>query len=342
MYSPVERLLTVLNLLQARASITAAELAQRLEVNARSVRRYIIMLQDLGIPVEAERGRYGGYRLRPGFKLPPLMWTEDEAIAVALGLRAAESLGFGRSQPGVASALAKVERVLPLHIQEHVRAVQDVVTLHQESTSAQGIGIWVNALSSAAYRGQRTWMVYRSKEGKQTERALDCYGLLHLERQWYAIGYCHLRQSIRMFRLDRILRVELRDEYFTRPHNFDLLTYALQAIRAMPSRWLAEVLLQATLEQVRWAIPLTYAALEERNDGLLLRVYDDDLDRLARFLVHLGCPFVIIQPPELLDALQRLAENVADMVTQFKQDQTGAKRAVCYTERGILPGSVQR
>ena len=323
MYSPVERLLTVLNLLQARASITAAELAERLEVNTRSIRRYITMLQDLGIPVEAERGRYGGYRLRPGFKLPPLMWTEDEAMAVALGLRAAESLGFGGAQPGVASALAKVERVLPLNIQERVRAVQDVVILYQETTLAQGIGIWVNALSSAAYREQRTWIAYRSKEGEQTERALDCYGLLYLERQWYAIGYCHLRQAVRMFRLDRILRVEPREEYFTRPRDFDLLSYALQAIRAMPSRWLVEVLLRTTLEQVRRAVPLTYAALEERRDGLLLRVYDDDLDRLARLLVSLGCPFVVIQPPELLDAMQRLAEKVAGMVAQAREDQTG-------------------
>lgn len=325
MYSPVERLLTVLNLLQARASITAAELAERLEVNARSVRRYITMLQDLGIPVEAERGRYGGYRLRSGFKLPPLMWTEEEAVAVTLGLRAAESLGFGRSQPGVASALAKVERVLPLHIQEHVQAVQHVVTLHPETTSAQGTGMWVSALSTAAYRGQRAWIVYRSKEGEQTERTLDCYGLLHLEGQWYAIGYCHLREAIRMFRLDRILRVESREEYFTRPRNFDLLTYALQAIRALPSRWLAEVLLKATLDQVRRAIPLTYAALEERRNGILLRIYDDDLDGLARFLVNLGCPFVVIQPPELLEALEQLAARIADMVAQVRQDQAGAQ-----------------
>src|SRR5579884_1169870 len=100
MYSPVTRLLTVLDLLQSRPSVTAAQLAERLEVNARSARRYIVMLQDLGIPVEAERGRYGGYRLRPGYKLPPLIWTEEEAVAVVLGLRAAESLGFGNAQPG--------------------------------------------------------------------------------------------------------------------------------------------------------------------------------------------------------------------------------------------------
>src|SRR5215831_16054735 len=93
-YSPVTRLFTILDLLQSRPGVTSAQLAERLGVEARSVRRYVIMLQDLGIPVEAVRGRYGGYRLRPGFKLPPLMWTEEEAVAVTLGLLAAERLGM--------------------------------------------------------------------------------------------------------------------------------------------------------------------------------------------------------------------------------------------------------
>src|SRR5919198_3266560 len=101
MYSPVTRLLTVLDLLQSRPNITAAQLAERLQVNARSARRYIVMLQDLGIPVEAERGRAGGYSLRPGYKLPPLMWTEDEALAITLGLCAAQQLGFARTVPTV-------------------------------------------------------------------------------------------------------------------------------------------------------------------------------------------------------------------------------------------------
>src|SRR5262245_11708262 len=129
MYSPVTRLLTVLELLQARPSITAAQLAQRLEVNGRSARRYITMLQELGIPVEAVRGKYGGYRLRPGYKLPPLMLTEDEALAVTLGLLAARQLGLNNTVPAVEGALAKVERVLPIAVRERVRAVQDSVTV---------------------------------------------------------------------------------------------------------------------------------------------------------------------------------------------------------------------
>ena len=107
-YSPVARLLTALDLLQSRPGVTAAHLAERLEVEARSVRRYITMLQEMGIPVEAERGRYGGYKLRPGFKLPPLMWTEDEALAITLGLQAARQLGLAQTMPTIESALASI------------------------------------------------------------------------------------------------------------------------------------------------------------------------------------------------------------------------------------------
>jgi len=113
MYYPATRLLTVLELLQSRQRISGPELATRLEVDTRTVRRYIMMLQDLGVPVEAERGRYGSYRLRPGFKLPPLMFTDDEALALTLGLLAARKMGLTVAAPAVEGALAKIERVLP-------------------------------------------------------------------------------------------------------------------------------------------------------------------------------------------------------------------------------------
>src|SRR5436190_11570694 len=112
MYFPTTRVLTVLELLQSRAKISGPELAERLEVNTRTVRRYITMLQDLGIPVEAERGRHGSYRLRPGFKLPPLMFTEDEALSLTLGLLVARRLGLTSAVaavPAVESAIAKIE-----------------------------------------------------------------------------------------------------------------------------------------------------------------------------------------------------------------------------------------
>lgn len=312
-YSPVTRLLTALDLLQSRPGVTAAQLAQRLEVEARSVRRYITMLQEMGIPVEAERGRYGGYRLRPGFKLPPLMWTEDEALAITLGLQAIRQQGLARTIPTVESALAKVEHVLPLALRTRIQAAQETVVLDLATRVRVELSAYILTLSTAAHRGQRVWLRYQTPGSEANEREFDCWGLLYHGERWYAIGYCHLRQTTRIFRLDRILAVEPREERFMRPADFDCLDYAIQSFVAIPSRWFAEILLQASLEQIRQEAPATFVTLEETPDGILMRAYDDDLDHMARFLVKLGCPFRVVQPPELVKALRELAENILRM-----------------------------
>lgn len=126
-YRPTARVLTVLELLQAHGRLTGASLASRLEVDIRTVRQYVETLRDLGIPVEAERGRYGAYRLRPGFKLPPLIFTEDEALALTLSLLLARRSGLATAAPAVEGALAKVERVLPAATRARLRAVQETV-----------------------------------------------------------------------------------------------------------------------------------------------------------------------------------------------------------------------
>lgn len=314
-YSPVTRLFTLLDLLQSRPGVTAAYLAERLEVEARSVRRYVTMLQDLGIPVEAVRGRYGGYRLRPGFKLPPLMWTEEEAVAVTLGLQAIHQLGLSQTVPTVEGALAKVERVLPQTLREQVQAIQEAVVLDLISHSRPEPSTYMIPLSLAASQGKRVWMRYQARPGEEREREFDCYGLVYHHDRWYAVGYCHLRQNTRVFRLDRIHALEVRDERFTPPANFDCLAYMLQTLAALPSRWLAEVLLQASLEHIREAIPATFATLEETPVGILLRAYDDDLQHTARFLVSLGCPFRVLQPPELVEEIRLLARALLEMTT---------------------------
>jgi len=134
MYSPATRLLTVLDVLQTRPCWTATELAELLQVNTRSIRRYITTLQDLGIPVVAERGRYGGYRLRPGSKLPPLMLNDEEALAVTLGLLTAQRFGLSHIVPAVEDALAKIVRVLPQTIRDQAQAIQDTAMLNLPST----------------------------------------------------------------------------------------------------------------------------------------------------------------------------------------------------------------
>lgn len=316
MYSPVTRLLTVLELLQARPSITAAQLAQRLEVNGRSARRYITMLQDLGIPVEAVRGKYGGYRLRPGYKLPPLMLSEDEALAVTLGLLAAKQLGLSNTVPAIEGALAKVERVLPLAVRERVQAVQDSVTVDLNAPVSLAATTWLKVFTTAVQQTRRLTMRYQGSDGKESQRAFDCYGVLYRNGRWYAAGYCHLRQDVRVFRLDRVLEAELGDERFVRPADFDSRTFVIERIAAIPDTWQVQALLDTTLEAIRSQVPPEYATLEERSDGVLLRMYEQDVDRAARFLVGLGCPLRVQQPPELLAALTRLAQTITRTVAE--------------------------
>src|SRR5438874_8687133 len=154
MYHPTTRVLTVLELLQAHRQMSGPKLAERLEVDVRSVRRYIMMLQDLGIPIEAQRGRYGTYRLLRGFKLPPLMFTEDEALALTLGLLAARRLGLTVTAPAVEGALAKIERVLPSALRERVQAVQETPILDVTASGITPTTEIVSTLSTAAQQGR--------------------------------------------------------------------------------------------------------------------------------------------------------------------------------------------
>lgn len=312
-YFPTTRVLTVLELLQSHARLSGPELAERLEVNTRTVRRYITMLQDLGIPVEAERGRHGSYRLRPGFKLPPLMFTEDEALALTLGLLAARRLGLTVAAPAVEGALAKIERVLPLNLRSRVQAIQETLILDFTRTGITPDSEIVVTLSSAAQQGRRVRLRYRSWQSDETERAVDPYGLVYRAGFWYAVGYCHLRKDVRVFRLDRVLQAEIQHETYTRPTDFDTLEYVTRSIASTPGAWFIEVLLETTLESARELIPPALATLEQEEHGVVLRCYVGNLEWIAYFLAGLGCAFVVRQPMELREELRKVARSIAEM-----------------------------
>ncbi|HJZ47297.1 MAG TPA: YafY family protein [Roseiflexaceae bacterium] len=312
MYHPTTRVLTVLEMLQARPGLSGAELAARLEVDRRTVRRYITMLQDLGIPIEATRGPYGSYRLRPGFKLPPLMLTDDEALAVTLSLIAARRSGISADAAAIEGVLAKIERVLPEALRSRVQAVQEVVAFQSAPAAPQPESAIVMAISTAAQQRRRVQLRYRS-HGDETERRFDSYGLVvHWER-WYTVGWCHLRQAVRVFRLDRVISADLVTETFTRPPDFDSLKHVLESLAMAPWGWPVEVLLETTLVEAQRRIPPGNAFLEQTPQGVVVSAQVDRLEWLARSLMTLECPFVIRRPPELRAALRQLAAEAAAM-----------------------------
>ncbi len=319
MYFPTTRVLTVLELLQSHQQMSGPELAERLEVNARTVRRYITMLQDLGIPVEAERGRYGTYRLRPGFKLPPLMFTEEEALALTLGLLAARKLGLAVAAPAVEGALAKIERVLPHTLRQRVQAVQDTLVFDFNLPTAAPSSEVVSRLCAAVQEGRQVELCYQAWQAETSRRVVELYGLVCRSGFWYAVGYCHLRQDLRVFRLDRVVSAEICPGTYTRPGDFDCLGYVTRSIAMMPARWLVDVLLQTTLEEARRMVPPALATLEQAPEGVVLRCYVDHLDWIAHFLAGLNCPLNIRQPAELRQSLKSLAEKIHTLAAQAVQ-----------------------
>lgn len=314
MYHPTTRLLTILELLQAHGQMSSSQLAARLEVDARTVRRYILMLQELGIPIEAEMGRLGGYSLRPGFKLPPMMFTNEEALALMLGLLAARQVGLTNETWAAEGAFAKLQRVLPDALREQTLALQNALVFALPPTEKRRTKpvetALVLALSSAAYQRQQVRLRYQRKDD-QTERLVDPYGVVCNEGDWYLVGYCHLRGGVRVFRFDRIVNTITEATSFTPPTDFDVLAYLIESFQKMPDRWTVEVLFQVPLETVTNSLPLALGVLQPREDGVLLHTEIADLDWMARYLVGAGLPFAVVAPPELRDAFARLAAELA-------------------------------
>src|SRR5918911_2949712 len=218
---PTTRLLSMLELLQTRGRIGGPELARRLEVGERTVRRYAATLQEIGVPVEGERGRYGAYSLKRGYKMPPMMFTDEEALRLALGLLAARTLGLAGAAPAVEGALAKLERVIPEALRGRVRALQETVSIAAARPQAPASSEALLTLAAAVGEQRRVRLRYSSGLSRETEREVDPYGVMHREGYWYAVGHCHLRGGMRLFRLDRILEAALLEETFARPAGLD-------------------------------------------------------------------------------------------------------------------------
>jgi len=297
---PTTRVLAVLELLQSRGRISGPELAQRINVDVRTLRRYIVLLEELGIPITTERGRHGAYMLVAGFKLPPMMFTDAEALALSMGLLAARSLGLHAGESALASAQAKLERVMPESLKRRLRAVETTVSIE----SSNPLAIHANTaalmlLTHAAHAAERVHLHYRSAQGEESRRDFDTYGLGFRGGAWYAVGFCHLRHGVRGFRVDRIIEVQPLAVRFTRPKDFDVLEWLNRSIATLPRAHLIEVLLHTDMAKAREAFSPAIGLLEPAEGGVLLHVRTDDLAWFARQLARVSFDFDIRTPQRL-------------------------------------------
>ena len=315
MYDPIMRVLTVLEILQARDHVTGAELAERLEVDLRTVQRYIVRLKDLHIPIDSSRGVGGAYRLRAGFRLPPLLLTNEEAFALSLGLRALRQIGLSAFAPATEGALAKLERVLPDSLRESIRTVEDVVAIEPGpwvvSTSVESL---IRA-ASAIRTEKRVSFAYQAHDNTASQRQIEPYAILHTDGRWYLIGHCLARKALRTFRLDRVSDLAVCADGFRRPSDFDPRVYLNQRMPFIQSEYQIEVWIDMPIAEARsFFMPMRVVA-EEHDGGTRLRCGRDRLEMFAAMLLTTGRRIVVHRPAELRATFRWLARQ-ADAAAQ--------------------------
>jgi predicted DNA-binding transcriptional regulator YafY len=307
--TPTSRLLELLELLQAQPLTTGRQIADRLGIDARTVRRYISALQALDIPVEGQRGVGGGYRIRPGYRLPPLMLDDDEAVAVVLGL-----IGTGGPVDG---ALAKILRVLPAPLRAQVEALEQSLGFTREPVGTPVGGGVALALADAIRRRRRVRFAYRSFSGEASQRDVSPYGLVVHSGRWYLAAHDHVRHDLRTFRVDRVSSLALaRDAPLAPETGFDAVAHVSRSLARVPWRWEIEVLLDLPLEAAAARLPATLAELAPHGSRTLLRMRVGELDWMAGVLASLDCSFEIVRPDELRASVAALARRLAACACQ--------------------------
>jgi predicted DNA-binding transcriptional regulator YafY len=319
MARPTTRVLALLELLQARGVIGGADLARALEVDRRTLRRYITTLEDLGIPIMTTQGRFGGYQVVPGFKLPPMIFSDEEALALAVGLMAARGLGLAETLPAVATARDKLERVFPIKLKQRLRAVDESIALELARPVAAIDQQVLGLLCTATQERRRVHMAYQTRSDARTEREFDPYGLVYRAGRWYIVGWCHLRRGLRSFRLDRVASVNRLTTIFERPANFDALAHVRQSIAMIPRNHSVEVILDTDLASAQRELVASIGILEWTGDGVLLRVQADDLNWVARELARLPFDFRVRSPAALRTEVQRWSQRLARLATQNRR-----------------------
>ncbi|GAA3059602.1 YafY family protein [Kitasatospora albolonga] len=303
------RLLSLLSLLQTPREWPGSELADRLRVSPRTIRRDIERLRELGYPVEATKGAIGGYRLVAGAAMPPLLLDDEEAVAIAVGLRAAAGQAVEGIEEASVRALAKLVQVLPARLRHRVGSL-NAATVPMVGSGPRVDPEVLTVLAAAASGRERLRFGYRAGDGAETRRLVEPHRLVAAGRRWYLVAFDNERDDWRIFRVDRVSGPQLTGAR-SAPRELpaeDAGEYVRARLHARPRTYEAVAVLHAPPERVRERLGMAEDELTALDGGrTLLRTRSDSLEWIGIRLATLGCEFEVREPAELVDHLRELA-----------------------------------
>ncbi|MDC0716939.1 helix-turn-helix transcriptional regulator [Nannocystis bainbridge] len=304
------RVLRLLSLLQARHEWSGDELAERLEVDVRTVRRDVDRLRELGYAVEASSGPGGGYRLGAGTRTPPLLLDDDEAVAVAVALGAAAGT-VANLQAVALRVLAKLDQLLPSRLRRRLGALPEVTLSLLDRRTAADLGA-LTAIAAACRDEVELRFDYGDRDGKSTTRQVQPLRLVHTGRVWYLVAWDLGRESLRTFRVDRVAAKLIRGARFTpRELPEDIASYVSRSIAVAPYQHQARVRLYGSPEQIAERVPPWTGLLESSDASSAVYVIGaESAETLAALIVHAGLEFTLLEPAELAPTLQAIAARL--------------------------------
>jgi predicted DNA-binding transcriptional regulator YafY len=307
------RLLRLLSLLQTPREWTGTELADRLEVSTRTVRNDVDRLRSLGYPVHATRGAVGGYRLGAGANLPPLLLDDEEAVAVAVGLRTAVTGSVAGIEETALRALAKLEQVLPSRLRRRVNTLQSyTVTIPPDRRGPQVDAAVLTAIANAARDHERLRFDYRSHDSTVGRRDVEPYRLVTWGRRWYLVAWDVERHDWRTFRVDRMEpKIPTGPRFAPRPLPAeDLAAYVSRGVGTASWRYQARVIVHAPAEVVAERLPASLGPVEAvGDDRCAVSLGSDNVEMMAVWLGALGQDFTVVDSPDLVEELRRVADR---------------------------------
>jgi predicted DNA-binding transcriptional regulator YafY len=311
------RLLQLLSLLQGRRDWPGAELADRLGVSGRTIRRDVERLRRLGYPVDSLTGPAGGYRLRAGSAMPPLLLDDEEAIAIAVGLRTAARASVTGIEETAVRALVKLEQVLPKHLRRRVQALGSA-TVSQPMDGPTVDPQHLSVIAAACRDTERLRFAYRSRDGTESRREVEPHAVVNLGRRWYLLAWDRRREDWRSFRIDRLARPASTGVRFTArtlPAT-DAAAFVSESIMGAPNRFEAHVTLRVGADEMARRVPAHWGTIQPIDANTCeYRTGDDDLGWLALRVAMLGVDFTVHEPPELVEHLSVLAERLERAVS---------------------------